>query len=184
MHVNDQRRLVARPVLVLTLFFFRFQASILLQLAEFLNKVRVWFLHVVFVEALVGEDFEQVVVRLRKRALDVFRILRILSEEFRGALVHEVFRQFVDYLVYRFTATFKLFHFEVVFLFVRLVVFVFGFVLLLVRFVFGNVTFEFGLECEELSLEVVGVGDAVRVDLLVFNFVFKIDLLLLLLDGV
>jgi len=76
-----------------------------LQLAEFLNEVRVWFLHVVFVEALVGEDFEQVVVRLRKRALDVFRILRILSEEFRGALVHEVFRHFVDILVYRFPAT-------------------------------------------------------------------------------
>lgn len=119
-----------------------------MQLTEFFNEVRVRFLHVVFVEALVGEDFEQVVVRLRKRALDVFRVLRILPEEFRGALMHEVFRQFVDYLVHRFTATFKLLHFEVVFLLVRFVVFVFGFVLLLVRLVFGNVAFEFGLECE------------------------------------
>lgn len=161
LHVDDQRRLRARAVLVLTLLFLRFEARVFLQLAQLLDEVRVRFLHVVFVEALVGEDFEQVVVGLRECAVDVLCILWILSEEFRGALVYEIFRQFVDYFINKFTATLKLFYFLIVFLFVRFIVFVFSFVLLLIRLVFLYITFEFSLLCEQEGLEMVCVRDAV-----------------------
>lgn len=92
LHVDDQRRLVARAVLVLALLFLRFEARFFLQLSQFLDEVRVWLLHVVFVESLVGEDFEQIVVGLRESPVDVLCILWILSEEFRRALVYEIFR--------------------------------------------------------------------------------------------